>query len=92
MVEKLLFPADIAERYQVTIKTARAYMRRMRHQEKPLSVTESAVIAWDAQRTIDPDARRVKSNKKTASALPVFTGRVPRYKEVFGSAETAAGR
>ena len=85
MIEKLYFPADIAARYGVTERTARTYMRRMRHQERPLAVTESALAAWEAKRTIDPDApRQVKSNKqKAVSPFGVIT-RIPRYKEVFG--------
>ena len=83
MMERLLKPADVAARYGVTVKTARAYMKKMVHQENPLTVTENAVAAWDAKRTVDPDARPAKRAKK--APMPVYTGRVPRYKEVFGS-------
>ena len=83
-MEKLLNPADVASHYKVSEKTARKYMRRMRHQENPLRVTEAAVLAWDAKRTVDPDAPAPVKHKKTkAASAPVVT-RIPRYKEVFG--------
>lgn len=83
-MEKLLRPEDIAQRYGVTTKTARSYMRRMRHQEHPLTVTEAAVLAWDAKRTVDPDAPAPVKHKKTKAASAPAVTRIPRYKEVFG--------
>lgn len=51
MIDRLLSVKDIQSRYACSPATARTYIRRMRHQEKPLRVTESAVLAWEASRT-----------------------------------------
>ena len=57
-MRKLLSVTDIAERYQCSVKTARRYMRRMPHMEKPLMVTEQAVEAWELGRTFEPDGTK----------------------------------
>ena len=59
MVKRLLSADDIAERYQVSKKTASRYMRKMPHMEKPLRVTEQAVEAWELGRMVEPDGSRV---------------------------------
>ena len=59
MVKRLLSADDIAERYQVSKKTASRYMRKMPHMEKPLRVTEQAVEAWELGRMVEPDGTRV---------------------------------
>ena len=53
-MDKILKPADIAERYGVGLCTARAYMRKMIHMENPLAVTESALMQWERERTTAP--------------------------------------
>ena len=59
LVKRLLSADDIAERYQVSKKTASRYMRKMPHMEKPLRVTEQAVEAWELGRMVEPDGTRV---------------------------------
>ena len=46
-MEKLYFPDEVAARYRVTERTAKSYMRKMRHMTKPLAVTESALFAYE---------------------------------------------
>ena len=58
MVKRLLSADDIAERYQVSKKTASRYMRKMPHMEKPLRVTEQAVEAWELGRMVEPDGAK----------------------------------
>lgn len=50
-MEKLYSPKEIAERYGCSVDTARDYMRRMEHMEKPLRVRESVLRAWECERT-----------------------------------------
>ena len=59
-MERLLFVADIAERYRCSAPTARAYIRQMEHMEKPLAVRESAVAMWEQERTRYPQMRKPK--------------------------------
>ena len=64
-MNKLLTVSDIQERYNLkSATTARAYMRRMEHMEKPLRVTEAAVARWEESRTINPaeKAERLQRN------------------------------
>ena len=58
-MKRLLSVTDMAERYQVSKKTAQRYMRKMPHMEKPLRVTEQAVEAWELGRTFEPDGSKV---------------------------------
>ena len=58
-MKRLLTAKDIADRYQVSVKTARRYMRKMPHMEKPLMVTEQAVEAWELSRTFEPDGAKI---------------------------------
>ena len=58
-MKRLLSVTDIADRYQVSKKTAQRYMRKMPHMEKPLRVTEQAVEAWELGRTFEPDGSKV---------------------------------
>ena len=53
-MKRLLTVKEMAERYRCSEKTARRYMRQMEHMEKPLRVTESAVAAWEVERTYEP--------------------------------------
>ena len=66
-MENLLNVADIAARYKCSLPTARARMRQMEHMEKPLMVTESAVRAWEAGKTLSP-GETAKARKKRGSA------------------------
>lgn len=44
---KMFSAKDVAERYGVSIKTARRYMHRMGCREKPLRVSIAKIEAWD---------------------------------------------
>ena len=55
-MDNLLRVHDIMARYACCAATARTYMRQMIHQEKPLSVWESALEAWERSRTREPGA------------------------------------
>lgn len=61
-MDDLLFPEDIAKRYHVSLKTARKYMREMRHRTRPLAVTPEAVKEWDDSKTVTPPKRSSKNN------------------------------
>ncbi len=50
-MEKLLSVRDIMERYGCSRETARVYMRKMEHMEKPLRVRESVLRIWELERT-----------------------------------------
>lgn len=55
-MDKLYSVKDICARYQVKTATARAYMRNMEHMEKPLMVSERALIAWERRKTCPPES------------------------------------
>lgn len=84
-MERLLLTNDIAERYHVGMATARKYIRQMEHLENPLGVYESAVIAWETQRTVIPgEAQRVQKNRKgprPPTGKPKYY--IPRVREVI---------
>lgn len=81
-MEKLYFPDEVAARYRVTERTAKSYMRKMRHMTKPLAVTESALFAYEQGRTVDPAAPVTRKQKSAAwQAAPVVT-HIPRRKEI----------
>ena len=67
-LEKLLFVDDIMERYHVSRETARDYMRRMEHMEKPLCTTEAALAAWEASR-MRPGGRADRDERPAISVL-----------------------
>ena len=72
-MERLLNPADIAARYQCSLPTARARMRQMLHMEKPLMVTEAAVLAWEREKTVCPGeatAPKKKPQRRTGWEAP----------------------
>ena len=54
MLSEIFKPQDIANRYGCSVRTARRYMRQMRHTENPLTVTEQAIRDWDLMRTVYP--------------------------------------
>lgn len=75
---KLLTVKDIAERYNCSEKTARRYIQRMDHMEKPLRVTEQAVEQWENERTVwigndTPSFKRTNVKRKPG---PIFISRV----------------
>ena len=63
-MEKVYSVSDICELFRVKDKrTARKIMRDMEHTENPLLVTERAVKAWFARKTLPPESeirRRMK--------------------------------
>ena len=63
-MEKLVTVADMAERYGVSLKTARKYLRQMFHYENPLAAPRWAFDEWEQSREQMPDGidskRRVK--------------------------------
>ena len=66
-MEKLLSARDIAERYEISERTAMRYMRKMRHMEKPLRVTERAVEEWENAKTFEPgEIRAGKTSRRVA--------------------------
>ena len=69
-MKRLLTVADMAERYQCSVKTARRYMRKMPHMEKPLMVTEQAVEAWELSRMIEPDGTKVNRTWNVRTGEP----------------------
>lgn len=60
-MDDLLFPEDIAARYHVALKTAKKYMRMMRHRTRPLAVTPDAVKEWDDLKTVTPPGIKKKA-------------------------------
>ena len=56
-MERLYSVSDICEMFRVKDqRTARKIMREMDHTEKPLLVTERAVKAWLARKTLPPES------------------------------------
>ena len=65
-MERLYSVSDICELFRVKDqRTARKIMRDMEHTEKPLLVTERAVKAWLAKKTLPPESeiRRMMRRK-----------------------------
>ena len=64
-MDRLYSVKDICERYQVKAATARKFMRDMEHMESPLMVSERAVKAWEARKTLPPESetRRILKRK-----------------------------
>lgn len=84
-MERILKPADIAARYSCSIDTARRYIRRMDHMEKPLGVYESALMQWEYMRSTGPGSTRKQANKK-GPVVTKPTGKrftIPRVREVI---------
>ena len=78
-MDKLLTPADVAAHLSVKPRTATKYMREMEHMEQPLRVTESALRAWIAGRTVGPAAAKTamtaRRKQKSQAGEPM---RIPR--------------
>ena len=72
IVPELLDAKAVAARYGVNEATARSYMRKMRHTEDPLRVTAQDMLAWDASRTIDPEAEKALKQKKKTRPIYVM--------------------
>lgn len=82
-LDDLLTVKQIAQRYDRSEKTAVRYMREMEHMEKPLRVTEKAVIAWEASKTYEPQQKsneRPARPKKKAQDLSGGRYRIPRVR------------
>lgn len=79
-MERLLTPADIAERYTVTERTARRYMASMPHLRAPLRVSEAVLARWEMDRTIDPEAAPQAPYKAPRRAR-IIGDRIPRRRE-----------
>ena len=65
-MERLYSVSDICEMFRVKDqRTARKIMRDMDHTERPLLVTERAVKAWLAKKTLPPESeiRRMMRRK-----------------------------
>ena len=65
-MERLYSVSDICELFRVKDqRTARKIMRDMDHTERPLLVTERAVKAWLARKTLPPESeiRRMMRRK-----------------------------
>lgn len=67
-MERLYSVQDIMNRYQVTAQTARKYMRRMVHMEKPLMVSETSLRAYETGRTITPNQNTHKKEFRSRSS------------------------
>ena len=83
IVPDLLDSAAVAARYGVSRDTAIDYMRQMRHTEKPLRVTAQDMLAWDASRTVDPEAAKALEAKTPSfrwAKEPEGGWRIPRRK------------
>jgi len=74
-VTALLTAQDIAERYNCTEKTARNYMHKMEHMEKPLRVTAEALEKWELDRTMGM-GYDLPPVTKTRRRKPVPQGRI----------------
>lgn len=63
-MERLYSVKDICDRYQVKDVTARKIMRDMVHMEKPLMVSERALIAWEQRKTLPPESETRRMVRK----------------------------
>ena len=83
MIEKRLCPDDVAEIMSCSRQTAIRYMRRMIHAESPLTVKESDFLAWEARRTVDPEALTpcLMRTHKGTKVVKVDDWKVPRRRE-----------
>ena len=59
-MERLVTVKDISERYSVSMKTARSYIRQMFHYEKPLTAPEWAFREWERSREKMPECRATR--------------------------------
>lgn len=59
MMERLLGVAEVAERYHCCHKTASKRMKQMVHMEKPLLVSENAIMQWEWEHTVTPGKKEL---------------------------------
>lgn len=71
-MQQLLNANDIAFRYKCSLPTARSRMRQMKHMEKPLLVTEDAIVEWEQNKTFQP-AVNISQEKKTSRLVKSVT-------------------
>ena len=57
-MERLVTVKDMAERYGVSLKTARKYIRGMFHYENPLAAPRWAMDEWEHKRARNPDGAK----------------------------------
>lgn len=84
MIEKRLRVRDIQTILACSRQTAARYMRTMIHAENPLTVKESDFLAWEARRTVDPEALTPcpRTHKSRTRIIKPDDWRVPRRREV----------
>lgn len=77
-MQQLLTVKDLADRYNCSEKTARRYMRRMEHMEKPLRVTDQAVLQWELDRTMGMgyDLPPIRKRAVKRATGPIIISRV----------------
>lgn len=69
MLEQMLTVRDVCELFRVKDqRTARKIMRDMEHTEKPLLVTERAVKAWLAKKTLPPESETRRMMRRKGKA------------------------
>ena len=69
-MERLVTVKDMAERYGVSLKTARKYLRQMFHYENPLAAPKWAFDEWEESRgaipvTITRKPETMRKNERT---------------------------
>ena len=68
-MERLYSVTDICDLFRVKDKrTARKIMRDMEHTESPLLVTERAVKAWLAKKTLPPETETRRMMRRKGKA------------------------
>lgn len=69
MLEKYLTPDEVAAALHVCQRTAYAIMHQMPHLQRPFRVSENALRAWVAERTVDPAAKKQPRSRLTRKQL-----------------------
>lgn len=65
MIEPLYTVKGVCELFGIKdARTARKIMREMEHTEKPLLVTERAIKAWVARKTLPPESETRRMMKR----------------------------
>ena len=65
MIDRIYTVKGICELFQIKDpRTARKIMRDMAHTENPLLVTEGAVKAWLAKKTLPPESEMRRMTKR----------------------------
>lgn len=72
-MERLMFAEDLAERYRVSERKARELLREMPAIRigARRAVSESALRAWEAERTQQPAAAAKRGRKPAKRSVPV---------------------